>query len=914
MSDFGTITVLLEEACAAVVLVEPDDLESLEALSELYAKLAGALPEGFGLKPREELEACRSILSRLEGGISADPHQDLEHVVARTTRLRDDIHQRVRDRQGARAPSPGPQPRTNDPAVTRFVMTPGELASGPPGGGGELVLPAEVDEELFAEFLSTQRLALEELEQDILALEGGDQTRMSELRRRIHTMKGESGVVGLEPLAEVCHAVEDFLDAERALPQQVDVLLSVRDWFVNTLADAAVFQLPTTPARQVVELLKEAAQNEGATASVSPRRVVVSPPAAGAETKARTHSVHALDRDAKTSPGVGGSGDLAPRVRELLAATERVLLRCAKDGFAPHAAELCHNFADIGELIASLELALFEDLTLAAARLGEGLVQADPEIQDQGLVALTEVTLVLHELAELVNRRGSVDDTLVAHTREIFERLETLGAGLAADDLVLPRAAPAQPLGEILKDAGLISTQLLQAGLAEQQATGGLLGEALMRKSVPPADVARGLVAQRRASQRAGAIRQVIRVDLERIDTLVELIGELVTTEAMVSNAPELEYMATSALRAHLGQLTKITRDLQEVGMRMRTVPVRHVFQKMARMVRDLERRGRKRVQLRITGETTEMDRMMVEAIADPLTHIIRNAVDHGIEEPEARRAAGKPEVGTISLAAVHEGGSIFIEIRDDGGGLDRQKVLDRARVTGLVGPDDRLTDEEIDQLIFAPGFSTANQVTDLSGRGVGLDVVKSHVDAMRGRILITSAPGVGTSFRLILPLTLAIIDGMVVACGSERYILPTLTIVESLQPTRGMLSSLAGQQELVQLRGEVLPLLRMSQLFGIDGAKTDPCEGLVVVVESVGHKAGLMVDDVVAQQQVVIKSLGPGLRHVERFSGSAILSDGRVALIVDVDRVLRSAVAPGRNVRRNGVHTAKPRTEREDQ
>jgi two-component system chemotaxis sensor kinase CheA len=390
------------------------------------------------------------------------------------------------------------------------------------------------------------------------------------------------------------------------------------------------------------------------------------------------------------------------------------------------------------------------------------------------------------------------------------------------------------------------------------------------------------------AAPSAGAkLRETLKVDVARVDQLVEMVGELIITESMVAHDPDVAALQSLRLRKHLSQLAKISRDLQDVTMRMRMVPVRGVFQKMNRFVRELSRRTGKEAVLVISGEGTEMDRSMVERIEDPLVHMIRNAIDHGVEPAEERRAAGKPVPATLRLSAFHDGGSVVIEVGDDGRGLAREKILAKAMERGLVRESQNLTDAEVHALIFAPGFSTAASVTELSGRGVGMDVVKRNVEGMRGRVGITSAAGAGTTFRMVLPLTLAIIDGMLVGVGEERYIVPSLSIVESLQPRPGMLKTLGGQDEMLDVRGEILPLYRLSRLFRVAGAREDPTQALVVVVESLGRKIGLLVDDVLAQQQVVIKPLGSvGIQEGERFSGAAILSDGRVGLILNVDRL----------------------------
>lgn len=381
-------------------------------------------------------------------------------------------------------------------------------------------------------------------------------------------------------------------------------------------------------------------------------------------------------------------------------------------------------------------------------------------------------------------------------------------------------------------------------------------------------------------------IRETVKVDLERIDNVVEMIGELIIVESMIVNSEELSQVSSLRLRNYFGQLAKISRDLQDVAMRMRTVPVRGVFHKMERLVRDLATKTGKQVRLSVSGESTEMDRSMVERIEEPLVHMIRNAVDHAIEAPEERIRQGKPEWSTLRLSARHEGGGIIVELCDDGRGLQREAILNKARRRGLVADAEGLTDAEVQALIFLPGFSTAEQVSELSGRGVGMDVVKKGIEALRGRVTVHSTPGVGTTFRLMLPLTLAIIDGMLVACGEERYILPSLSIVESLQPSESMFHSPCSDGELLEVRGESLPVLRLDALLGIGGARKQPDQSRIVVIESAGRKVALVVDEVIAQQQVVIKPLSGGLGDTTVLAGAAIMSDGRVGLILNVDRL----------------------------
>lgn len=382
----------------------------------------------------------------------------------------------------------------------------------------------------------------------------------------------------------------------------------------------------------------------------------------------------------------------------------------------------------------------------------------------------------------------------------------------------------------------------------------------------------------------AAALKQTVKLDVERVDAVVEMIGELVIVEAMLTHSPELDQHPSPRLRAHLAQLAKISRDLQTVAMRMRMVPVRTAFQKMPRLLRETAKKAQKDVHLSIDGETTEMDRSMVERLGDPLVHMLRNSVDHGIEAKEERRGKGKPPQGNVWLSAYHEGSTVVIEVRDDGRGLDREKIYAKAVKQGLIRTGAALSDDEIYQLIFAPGFSTAAAVTEISGRGVGMDVVKKTVEAMRGRIVISTVLGEGTTFKLVLPLTLAIIDATVVRCGVERYIFPSLSIVETVRPLRGMISTMGSNHELLRFRGRVLPLFRTSDLFQIDGAVSEPTDAMVVVVESSNQHIALLVDEIIGQQQVVCKTLDGTMAHSPSFVGAAIVAEGQVALILNVD------------------------------
>jgi len=379
--------------------------------------------------------------------------------------------------------------------------------------------------------------------------------------------------------------------------------------------------------------------------------------------------------------------------------------------------------------------------------------------------------------------------------------------------------------------------------------------------------------------------RDSIRVDLDRIDRLVNMVGELVITQSMLSDElSNMTELRNSKLLNGIEELSIYTRELQENVMAIRMQPVKSVFSRIPRMVRDLSSKLGKKATLEMVGESTEVDKTVIEELTDPLTHMIRNSLDHGLEGPEERIEAGKPEEGTITLSAEHRAGRIIIEISDDGRGINRPKVLEKARERGIVG-DEELSDDEIDNLIFAPGFSTADAVTDVSGRGVGMDVVRRNIQALGGRINLTSQPGQGSVFSLSLPLTLAVLDGMIIGVAGQKYVIPVNSIVESLRPSADQLSTLPNGTELVFIRGEYIPLIRLSSALEVGSGLEDPTKGLVVIVEAAGgQNQGLVVEALHGQQQVVIKSLEANYRSLAGISAATILGNGQVCLILDID------------------------------
>ena len=421
-------------------------------------------------------------------------------------------------------------------------------------------------------------------------------------------------------------------------------------------------------------------------------------------------------------------------------------------------------------------------------------------------------------------------------------------------------------------------------------------------------DVGQALRTQQRIKTPQAAVDSSVRVSTGRLDRLIDMVGELVIAHSMVAQDNMVINGNNHDLIKKIGHTTKIVRELQDMSMSLRMVPLKATFSKMTRLVRDVSRKTGKQVHLVTDGEETEIDRNLVDVINDPLVHMIRNAVDHGIEAPDVRRANGKEETGQVKLAAYHSAGNVVVEIQDDGKGLDRDVILNKAMQNGLINEGAALSDRDIFNLVFEPGFSTAAEVTDVSGRGVGMDVVRKNIESLRGQVEIHSVKGVGSTFKMSLPLTLAIIDGMVVKVGAETYVIPTVSIIKSIKPEPKDISTVYGRGEMITVQGKLIPLVRLVELYGLEGDDVDDENMLVVIVEDEHHKAGLVIHELVGRQQVVIKTLGETMRHIPGISGSAIMPNGRVGLILDVGSLMRHASKEGletaKETRLNDTHS----------
>ena len=509
-----------------------------------------------------------------------------------------------------------------------------------------------------------------------------------------------------------------------------------------------------------------------------------------------------------------------------------------------------------------------------------------------GFLNLIPINRLAHILESLLDLARQGRFTITSPTIEIILRgRDVLKQFLDAIDGQVSGGKPATPI--------LIPTEGLKAEVArmiERVSSGKMSDAAAPLPEISPAAPAIPTpdAATPAAPTANGSASAMVRVDTNKLDGLLDLVGEMVIAQSLV--APDLSRLSNgdAQFSRNVAQLTRITRDLQRVSMSLRMVPIRGLFQKMARVVRDISAKQNKKVDFLTSGEDTELDRGVVEELNDPLLHMIRNSMDHGIEPAEKRAAAGKPAAGSLQLRAYHQGGSIVVEIEDDGAGLNRDRILAKAVERGLAAPGANLTEEEIFHFIFAAGFSTAEKVTDLSGRGVGLDVVSRNIEKLRGSVDISSTPGKGTLFKIALPLTLAIIDGLVVGVGAERYIIPTLSARESFRPAAEMISRIQNRAEVVNVRGRLIPLLRLHEIFGIPARATDPTQGIIVVVQSGANVRCLLVDALLHKQEVVIKNLNEMMvRKNPAFAGATILGDGRVGLILDVNALAHQEKLP---------------------
>lgn len=676
---------------------------------------------------------------------------------------------------------------------------------------------------------------LDQMEQMLLDLDlsAANDEELNGIFRCAHSIKGGAATFGFSDVAELTHQMESLLDRLRRhelqpIPAMVDVLLDSADASRSLLArHQSGGQGEAVSTADLVRRIAELAAGQAptATAPVPPAPA----PAPVAEPVLAPAAAPAL------APAPASVGGAARALQIQIGPLERLEQ-------ADAIKELFRDIAGLGTI---------EDLPATVPQTRLYAVQTsstDDDLLDLFAFHVAKEQVQIRPLAEAV-------------------RMET--AAQAEPDM-----ASGAPYGFFPGAPG---------APAEQQA-------AAAAQSVANASGARSAAPRAGDAKSAQMESTTIRVDVKKVDQLINLVGELVITQAMLAqNSQGLDPAAYQQLLAGLADLDRNTRDLQESVMSIRMIPMSIVFSRFPRMLRDVANKLGKKVDLVTLGEATELDKGLVEKITDPLTHLVRNSVDHGIEAPEDRIAAGKPEHGTITLSASHQGGSIVIEVRDDGKGMSREKILRKARERGM-DVSDAMPDSEVWQLIFAPGFSTADVVTDVSGRGVGMDVVKRNIAALNGSVEIDSAEGYGMRVAVRLPLTLAIMDGMSVGVGNEVYILPLSSVVESFQVNPDDVSTVAQGSQLVKVRDEYMPVISLEKVFQVPRQDQDKSSTIMVVVESDGSRIALLVDELLGQHQVVVKNLESNYRKVANVSGATILGDGTVALILDTSSLVRRA------------------------
>lgn len=739
-----------------------------------------------------------------------------------------------------------------------------------PSSGNEL----DGFDAIFKAFLQQHSTGLEELEENILALENGNTEAHGEIKRYLHTLKGECGVLGLMAVQTFVHNLEscimnlDFLLADK---DRISALLSIKD-FINEhmqeLAQNSAAEMDEISAGELLEALEFKPEN---TLPIPSGKAVQRPVATPQPKPSKTITL-SLDTD---NPELM---DFITETNEYLGEAEIAMMNLEREpDNMDYLNEVFRIFHNVKGIAGFLNLKDVQELSHNAESLldlaRDGLIPFEGDYSTAAFESLD----MLKEMVEGINNAlsGQVY-TVPENFSELVKRLKSLCADRPKDGGVFERVQSTKSMSveELLREAGVVEEEDDDDKTLETTKT-----------------TTSAIEEQRQSSDKRSKLDGMVKISTARLDTLVDAVGELVIANAMVTQEPEVRDTKNPRLNRNLSLLGKITRELQELAMSMRMVSLHSTFHKMARVARDLSFKSGYPVEFNISGEDTELDRNVVEEIGSPLVHMVRNAVDHGIETPEERIKAGKPEKGTVSLNAYHEGGNVVIVIEDDGKGLDKDAILKKAINQGLVSQDvTDITDKEIYDLIFHAGFSTAKKVTDVSGRGVGMDVVKKSIEKLRGRVDIESKVGKGSKFSIRLPLTLAIIDGMVVTVGDKRYIVPTITINESIRPSPGQVKTAIGKGEMLTLRNELLPLFRLYSLFEHNGAKKNPEEALLVIISGDGKKCALMVDELIGQQQVVIKSLGATFNNLKGISGGAIMGDGKVALILDTSGLVRLA------------------------
>jgi two-component system chemotaxis sensor kinase CheA len=718
---------------------------------------------------------------------------------------------------------------------------------------------------------------LADMEQLLLALDlaNPDPEDLGAIFRAAHSIKGGAATFGFSALTETTHILESLLDRARnnelvLRRDMIDTFLETKDVLSDQLGAYRASAEPDAVAAKAIcaklEYLRDndPADDAGAIAIAGTTGMAEPKP----EPEQSFTDTAALAQDLAQVALALGPNEPPPHVIEQASEAVEEDGEWAEFPATPDASHVTDNAAGqdgphlkitlrgVGEKDQAL---LTEELGNLGTVVGEMKSGADLTLWLDSDVSSDDIVAVccfVIDEAQIAVGRGNAADAAPAGASQAAAELEESNEVA----VVAPASEKTEPVAVPVATASRAVTEAREAPKAPE-------GDKKTRTAAAP----------------AAAEGSSIRVGVEKVDQLINLVGELVITQAMLAETTStFDPALHDRLFNGMAQLERNARDLQEAVMSIRMMPMDYVFSRFPRLVRDLAAKLGKQVELVTFGQATELDKSLIERIIDPLTHLVRNSLDHGIETVEARRAAGKAAVGQLVLSAAHHGGNIVIEVSDDGAGLRRDKILAKAMKQGMQ-VNEQMSDDEVWQLIFMPGFSTAEQVTDISGRGVGMDVVKRNIQAMGGHVEIQSREGKGTTTRIVLPLTLAILDGMSVKVGNEIFILPLNFVMESLQPVSEDIYTVAGGERVVRVRGEYLPLVALHQVFEVTDARTEPTQGIVTIIQSEGRRFAMLIDELVGQQQVVVKNLETNYRKVHGISAATILGDGSVALIVDV-------------------------------
>ena len=868
-----SLSVILDDIALKIMMVEPGDLSIIGELLDLADECINSDESQKQPVSVEMAQSFKSVLEQLIMGDVSDSTESYDHLgqcvslmqemerrgcedETMTGRFCDHLRQTGYEIDSAKYPAlvadQGAAPKDEEPD-TRFLQ----------------------DRELLHGFIDESVEHLESIENLILELEKtpDDSEIINAVFRAFHTIKGTSALVDLDTINQLAHKTENLLDAVRNGHRKMDsgvadMILKVSDLLLTMLQnvkDVAEKGLAHYQRFDISAIIEQIDLVENGEAGTEGGEEEPSP--AG-----------------KVSLGEGEIPDFMQDPELLI-------------GF----------ISEAYEHLESIEVSVLE-------------LEQDPDNFDiinnifrpfhtikgvSGFLNLKTINTLAHTTENLLDdvRNGirPMSTEIIDVVLDVGDRLRSMVQNISD---VLEQGPEAYQSFDISDSIKMIKA--LQEGdgaaavsppPAEEQATESQ--ETVVEPTpsvsvvVPPSKTSQPSKAAP-SPKRKVKVQAEIKVNVEKLDSLVNAVGELVIMQAMVHQNPLINDIGESKLIKDLSQLSRITTELQKTAMSMRMVPIRQTFQKMTRLVRDLSKKTGKKVDLIMRGEETEIDRNMVDSIYDPLVHMMRNSVDHGIQVPEERRKNGKPEKGTVTLSAYQKGGNIVIDIQDDGEGVATEKIHARALERGLITDNEHLPDHEVNNLIFLPGFSTVDKITDVSGRGVGMDVVKKGVEKLRGIVELNSTPGEGSQFLIRLPLTLAIIDGIIVRIGSERYIIPTVSIQESLRPKQENYNTVHGRGEALLIRDQLVPIIRLNRLFGVASDSSDPCEGIVVVIENEDRQRALLVDELLGKQEVVIKSLGGYMKDIKGLAGGTILADGRVGLILDLAGIINASEEMG--------------------